>query len=213
MHSPSAPLRAALFSFPLVALVVLSSPQRAHAQKAYTSANTFLSSVLPGYYDETFTGNVGSASSYPFLTNGFGYTVTAGTGKVYRSGDEMETSSANTPLTFTFTTGNITAVGGNFYKTDVANNFSASAVTVTVYYLDGTHDATTYTPGSKNAFRGVTSDTPITSLVFSAPGANKYASVGSLVVGSEGPEPGALALLSAGALPLAGAAIRRRRVS
>lgn len=187
----------------------------AHAHAAtttYTSSATFLAAVTHGAYTETFDGLVD-----PFLvapdtfTNGvFTYSITA-PGGTYASGTDIGTSQVEVALTITFSGKPVTAVGGNFYATDINPDFLPETITVSL--IDGAGTTHTYTPSSKATFLGFTSTTGIGSLTidFAAPYYGRYATVDNLTVGTNAalvPEPGQWALMAAG---LAGLALLRRR--
>jgi hypothetical protein len=189
----------------------------AHAQTTtYISSASFLAALQTGSYTEAFTGPFGPVTSSDYSDGTYGYTVsTPSPTGLYRSGSTIGNNLPNESLLFTFTTGNITAVGGNFFITDISDTFRRVSVTLTLN--DGT--TTTYTPTSAGtgSFRGFTSTTAITSLTLSAPGASRYNVVDNVTVGaamsatpSAAPEPGSLALL----LPIIGTVgmmIRKRR--
>ena len=210
MCLPCTPLRSVLLSVPVA--IAAFAPCAARAQSTfYVTQAAFLNKVQPNYYDETFSTAAANMPSYSYSQNGYGYTITPSAGMLSASGTDVSTNTANRGLTVTFTSGPVTAVGGNFYNTNALDNFSSSAVDVTVNYIDGSNDEVTYTPASEAGFRGITSPIAISSLVFAAPGTGNHASIGGLIVGTAAPEPSALALLGVSALPICGALIRRRR--
>lgn len=209
MHQPLRFL-ARLASFLTLAAAAASAPVWA-ATTTYTDSASFLAAIAPGAFNNTFTGVEDSATSYSYSGGGFGYTVAA-PGDVYLSGSFIGNNTDNDTLTITFTTGNVTALGGNFFITDIGNSFQASAVTLTL--SDGT--TTTFTPSDETtAFRGFVSTAAIVSLMMSAPGANLFNSLDNLTVGVAVPitlpEPGtwALVALALGGLSL----VRRQRAS
>lgn len=188
-----------------VALTVLSASSFA-ATTVYTSSASFLANVAAGAYTETFTGL--SVTPPSVFTNGtFSFSVSAPSG-LYGSGDFLGTNQVNEALTVNFTSGNVTAVGGNFYATNISDAFQAVSMTVTLN--DGT--SSTFTPTSAaDSYRGFTSTAFITSLVISAPGGSLYSGVDNLTVGVAAvPEPASWLMMGLG---VAGLLVARRRTA
>jgi len=182
----------------------------AFAATTYTTSASFMAQVAPGAYSENFNSWVTDppAGALVFSSGGFTYSAFA-VDDLYLSAGFLGTSQINKALTLTFTSGNVTAVGANFFALNISDAFQAVSVTITL--SDGT--VSTFTPTSMaDSFRGFTSSTPITSLTFSAPGQSLYASLDNLTVGVAAvPEPANWALT---ALGLAGViAARRRKVA
>ncbi len=193
---------------PALALVVLSAPSFASVT-TYTSSASFLTHVAPGSYTETFTGLNPPAGPVSFAGSGFAYDVSA-TGDLYSAGDFVETSLPNQALTINFTSGNVLALGGNFFAVDLNDDFVSTSIKLTL--SDGT--VTTFTPGSMvDSYRGFTANSSgavITSLVMSGPGVSRYAAFDNITVGLVIPEPTSFALAGLG---LAGLFAARRRVA
>jgi hypothetical protein len=199
------------------AAVASASFQTASAQTTtHTTLASFLANTTGSLYLETFTqGGVDSGASFSYSSLGFGYTVTASPGLVYRSGSIIGNNSPNETLTFTFTTGNITAIGGDFFITNISDVFQPQPVTLNL--SNGT--SVTYTPTNlAGSFRGfTTTGAAITSLTMAAPtGGQFYNSVDNLRVGRAAPatvvpEPSEIALLATGMVGLLGVARRRAR--
>ncbi len=179
----------------------------AFAATTYTTSASFLAQVAPGAYMENFNNWVTDppAGALAFSGGGFSYSAFAAS-DLYLSGGFLGTSQINEALTITFTSGNVTAIGANFFATNISDVLQAVSVTVTL--SDGT--VTSLTPTSMaDSYLGFTSTTAITSLTISAPGQSLYASLDNLTVGvSAVPEPANWALMGLG---LAGVIAARRR--
>jgi hypothetical protein len=177
-----------------------------HADVLYTNTGTFSQHIGSGFTN-TFTGQPATpAASYS--SGGYSYTLSAA-GGLYSNGDFIGTNNANQALTINFTGAAVTAIGGNFYATNINDVFQSVAMTIML--SDGT--STTFTPNNPNTFRGVTTNVAITSLVLSAAGANTFAGLDNFFVGASAtaaavPEPTTLAML---ALGLGGIFAARRR--
>jgi hypothetical protein len=203
----------------------------AHAQTStYSDQATFLAHVQPGYYLETFdTQPLNSPVDSPlsFSSNGFSYTASVpdvqnssggfDPGSFFNVGTSsdvwLSTNLSQDTITFNFTSGNVTAVGGNFFNTDVDGNVSNG--TIDLLLSDGT--SLTLTNPTDTTFAGFTSGQTITSLMVTPIAPTNpdgsplldsngnpvvtWATVNNLIVGaalpttSATPEPGATALL------------------
>lgn len=189
-----------------VALGLLSASALA-ATTVYTSSASFLSQVAPGAYFNNFDGlldpPVGPA---PFSGGGFSYSAST-PGDIYLEGGYLGAAGQDDALLVTFTSGNVTAFGANFYATDLFDAFQPVSVTLTL--SDGT--VHTFTPATlADSYRGFVSTAPITSIVFSAPGLTRYAGLDNFTVGATVavPEPASLVLMGLGLAVLLAA--RRR---
>jgi hypothetical protein len=126
------------------------------------------------------------------------------------SGTDVALSANNSadPITILFNTGNVTAVGGEFFTTDLAGNTSGGVITATLN--DGT--SLVFNTTTATTFGGFTSVTPIASLTLqtNVP-LGFFVTTNNMVVGSVtpvAPEPGSLALLL---LPVGAALFRAAR--
>lgn len=213
----------------LLVLVVL--PGAAPGALIYDQA-TFIASLQPGYYLEDFAGLTGPgtiSSPINFSGGAFAYTASA-PGDFYAvqtpsgSGNQvLSTSFGDDPITLTFTSGNVTAVGGFFLVTDINGDIAAGSITLT--FNDGT--TVTLTNQTLGSFTGYLSPgLPITSLTVFAvqpdgDGASIWPTVDDLIVGSMAengtppngdgviPEPSTLWLLAGGIVAVA---IGRRKI-
>jgi hypothetical protein len=194
------------FVFRLATAITFAAVSTASLAGAiYTSSGSFLANVKPGSYTETFNG-LSNASSPSFTGGAFAYTASA-PNDIYFSGDFLGTNQVGDALTITFTSGNVTALGANFFATDISDSFQVHSLTLTL--SDGT--VATFTPVSQaDSYRGFTTDVAISSLVVSGTaGTSLYASLDNLTVGvSAVPEPETWALFAAGLLGLR--LVRRR---
>jgi hypothetical protein len=148
----------------------------------FTSKAAFLANVQPAYYEEAFTGVPGGfAQALDFgPVSGLAYQVTAVEG-LFNDPGLISTNSEIDKLEITFTAGTVTAIGGNFWATDV--NFLTIPANVTIELSDGTVE--TYFSGSAGDFRGFTSVVPIKSITIDAQDlpADAWATMDNLIVG------------------------------
>ncbi|RVU44264.1 PEP-CTERM sorting domain-containing protein [Rubrivivax rivuli] len=180
-----------------LAAALLAVSAAASAQTTtYTSAATFLANVAPGSYTEGFADPFFSGEpSATFTGNGFTYTVSA-PGGVYGNGTLIGTNLPTETLTVTFSGATVTAIGGNFWATNISDVFQPVPVTLTL--SDGT--TTTFTPVSETtgSFRGFTTTLGITSMTIAST-AGVYAGMGNLTVGVAAiPEPGTWLMMALG---------------
>jgi hypothetical protein len=181
----------------LSAIVLVASVGAAQAATTvYTTAASFQALVAPGSYTETFTQPaVDSGVLFSYSGGGFSYNVTASPGVVYRSGTIIGNNTPNETFTLTFTSGNVAAVGGNFFITNISDVFQSQGVTLTLG--DGT--VVNYTPTGVGDYRGFISTAPILSLTMAAPvGGQFYNSLDNLTVGTAVPEPGTYLMMALG---------------
>ena len=179
-----------------LAAALLAVSAAASAQTTtYTTSAAFLANVAPGSYTEGFGDPFFSGDPSATFTRGaFSYTVSA-PGGLYGNGTLIGTNLPAEALTVTFTGAPVTAVGGNFWATNISDVFQPTPITLTL--SNGT--TTTFTPSSETAgsFRGFTSSLAITSMtIISTPAV--YAGMDNFTVGSVVPEPGTWLMMALG---------------
>ena len=192
-------------------LVAFAFSTPAHAATVYTNFASFLGALTNSYTDnfsgitntssevtsapQNFSGNGMSLSADTAPTPNDLYTLVNGGTKLLSVNDAVSS------LVFTLTSGNITAVGGNFFITDEPGNFVAD--TIDILFSDNT--STNWAPSSASDFIGFVFDTPVTSMTLSRGVSTNYVTAGTITVGQV-PEPSTMALLlmtGAGALWMA----------
>ena len=184
---------------------LLASAGVLRAATIYTDRDAFLSSLAPGYAEETFQ----TTDPATYLVGLYGFTAGVSGGSIYDSGSFIGNFNGANSFTLTFTTANVYAVGGNFFLSDIDDQFRSEAMTITL--SDGTSD--TFTPTSTATFRGYVSTGPfITSLVMGVSAGSRFNNVDNLLFGKPIPEPSASGLLL-GALGLGLLSRRQGRAS
>lgn len=175
----------------------------------YIDPNAFLANINSTKYLETFDsqpyGQV-LASPLSFSGNGFSYTASANGGfyniKNGTTSDIWLSTQGNTvPMTFNFTSGNVTAVGGNFFATDYYGTSQPAEFILVLN--DGT---TVDRVMQSDSFEGFISSLPISSLSIYPQVDPTFATVNNLYVGTKLPEPTCAAVVI-----LAGAGLLSRR--
>jgi hypothetical protein len=206
--------------FKLSSAIALATAMISHssATTIYTSQAAFLAHTRAGSYLETFDSLpqfTALSSPLSFSKNGFSYTASAPSADnqfftVGTPGDVwLSTFDHSTNIVFTFTSNNVTAVGGNFFLTDIPGNILPGTITVT---LD---NGTTFSVSdpSANSFVGFTTSSPIHSLTFIPPasGATEvFGTVNNFTTGRSVPESGSTLPLIG--ISLASIALLRRKL-
>ena len=132
----------------------------------YTDRTTFLTHVAAGFYENPFDDAVpGPITSLSYTNGGWAYTVTASTDQLYNDTGLISTNLAADSIVVTFTGDPVTAVGGNFWATDIA--VQPTGTDVTILLSDAT--TLTFTSTGPTDFRGFTTAAPITSITIDAP--------------------------------------------
>lgn len=175
----------------------------------FTDSGSFMAALAPGSYSNAFDDSgSGAFPSLSYSDGTFSYDITAtglGSNQLFNDPGIVSTDSALDGILISFTSGNVTAVGGNFYASDI--NFLPIVADVTLTLDDGTVE--TFSASSAADFRGFTSAVAITSIFVDADDSlsNAWSTVDNLTVGRAIPAPGSLAMLGLGGL----VATRRRR--
>jgi len=153
----------------------------------YTDRTTFLQNVQGGHFEEDFASvPVGTAiPSLSFSGNGFAYTVTAigtGTQQLYNDPGIISHDSAVDAIRITFTGAPVTAIGGNFWGTDIT--FTPNGGQITLTLADST--TVTYASTGPSDFRGFVTTTPIAHITIDAADvpANSWSTVDNVIAGA-----------------------------
>jgi hypothetical protein len=204
--------------------VIVGGASRARASFMIdTNQSDFVSRMSPGYFFNDFSSlpNPPQVSPLMFSGNGFAYTATESSGafesQALGSGHVAVSTNAETDtMTLTFTSGNVTGVGGNFWLT--ALDFSTIPGTVSVSAFDGTNTSSfDVVNGDPSTFVGFLSTVPIVSLTITppSPDSGQYATMSNVDSGTGNlvptPEPSAVVLAGFGALALIGYGYRTHR--
>ncbi|MFO0892394.1 MAG: hypothetical protein U0790_25045 [Isosphaeraceae bacterium] len=164
----------------------------------YTDEARFLSQVLPGSYTETFTSLADGSYRSPldFSGNGFAYTVRSLGDFLVMDEPPIKWLSggilAGDVIRIEFTSGNVTAIGGDFFTLDSGRNLAIPSF-VQIDLSDGTR--ITVNDPTPDTFRGFISSTPIASILLT-PDPKFFATISRLTVGAAVPEPPSLVLFS-----------------
>ncbi len=194
--------------FSVVAVAALAG---AASAAVYTNQATFVSQLAAGYSFNPFNDVVaGPSGPLSYSIGGFSYVVSTQPGSLsglYNDPGVISTDNASDQILVTFTSGNVTAVGGNMWSTDILVQPVPSTVTITL--SDG--QIRTFNSTLPTDFTGFTSGVTITSILIdagnTATGGPAWATLDNLYVGRAIPAPGAAAAF--GLVGLAG--LRRRR--
>ncbi len=161
----------------------------------YDDRATFITHVGSGFFENPFDDAVpGLSDDLNYSQGGFAYTVGTetpcdmgtGDGCLYNDTGLISTSSATDQIVVTFTGNPVTAVGGNFWATDI--NVVPTGTSIVITLSDGTTE--TFSPPDQTGFRGFTTAVPITSITIDAPdddpvnGPFYWSTMDNLIVGS-----------------------------
>jgi hypothetical protein len=196
----------------------------------YTDEASFLAAVAPGYFQNDWPGyGNGQILSSPQPFSGgsgpFSYSASSpgnffGASTGFGNGfPDFSSDFSNNSLTFTSTSGNITAEGGFFSRADVNNFFVAGSLSLTLNVSGGTNpsleETLTVTSGGPVFFGATVTGGTFTSLVLPAAGAfgtvNDPLIVGMAADAEAVPEPSTIIMGGFAGLMGIGYVWRRRR--
>lgn len=178
------------------AMVIWFAPG-AFAWSAFTNGADFTNAIATNNFTETFDGlpdNVPIPSPTDFSGGGFSFDAASanynGEADSLYSIENLSVGSAVTvsyydsdSLVFTNFSSGVTAIGGNFFASEINYlNFTSAPVTLTVLLANLQSVSTNITPATSTNFFGFVFDTDILSLTISANLAY-YPTAGSLTVG------------------------------
>jgi hypothetical protein len=182
--------------FALLAALSLGISAAPAGLLTYVTQPSFVADLPAGYYLNNFSVLPPGVSQNDFVapyhnvgfTNGsppVGYQIDAAGGDFFTDYpiDCASTWQEADTLTVTFTTGNVLAVGANFFLADFNGNPTPGLLTVRVNFADGsgvTNTVTSTASPTVFGFFGLSSDTPIVSLSVAA--ASQYVTLGNLYV-------------------------------
>lgn len=191
----------------VIVLAALTALVGAAQAQIFNNAAAFQTAINndPGQFNNSFGA---ATATWSGGSPTMAYTVSAPGSSLYTDGDFLGVFNATANLVITFNSGNVRAVGGNFFHTNSVDAFIAGRA-VTLTYSDGTVD--TFAPTSITDFRGYVSNTILTSLTITAGGAAApaaFASMDNVITSTQAvPEPGSILALGLGAVAL----MRRRK--
>ena len=178
----------------------------------YTDAGSFLANVQAGYYLNAFNDAVPGPSA-PLNygpVGGFAYTVDAivpANGGLYNDVGLISTNNAEDLIRVTFTGAPVTAIGGNFWSTDIAVQPLTALVTISL----SNGDVESFVSSAATDFRGFTTNVAISSITIDAADDVQnnvfvWSTMDNLIVGAAVPAPACAAPLA-----LMAVVARRRR--
>ena len=208
---------------PLTAAALFAVCGVSHAAfTVFTTAASFAAATrAPGV--DTYAGfSVVDSTPGPINRNAgaYAYTASASLSDFFGAGTianpSLSTQDNETSITFFNIAGGATAIGGNFYNTDILGNFISGAITIVANDSFGAQSTQTITDATVSSFRGFLSTGTISSLVVTAVqpliGDGIFPTVDNLTIAIAAPvpEPETYALMLTG-LGVVGFVARRRR--
>ncbi len=130
--------------------------------EVFVNSDDFLAATEPGYYFEDFSSvSEGYVTELTFADGDFSYRVTGPSAGLFNGDGFLSHEAPLDSVVIDFQgPGEVTAVGGNFYATDL--DFNAIEADVIASLDDGTVHR--FTSTSMDDFSGFTSTTPITQI-------------------------------------------------
>jgi hypothetical protein len=204
-----------------IAVLALAAGASHAALTVYTSQASFSAAVTNSGID-TFAGlSITSATPGPLTRSAgsYGYTATATTNDFFGAGSTadpwLSVATSTDSIRFSnFTGGTMSAIGGNFFNSNLDGLFAAGNITLVATDASGATLTQTITGASSGSFLGFTSTSAITSLVVTAvqpTSGSLWPTVDNLTLAAAVPEPETYAMLLAGLAMLAALARRRQR--
>jgi hypothetical protein len=149
----------------------------------YTDRDEFLAQVAEGSLAPAF--NQTAAITEPLVLSNAGYSISITSGNANglwgEPGGILTPNSSGVDIAVEFTSGSVTAVGGNFWITN--SSVTPVSASVTIELSDGTTE--TYIASGPADFRGFITAAPITRITFRGTGTNQqWSTLSGLVVGS-----------------------------
>jgi hypothetical protein len=149
----------------------------------FDNRTDFLAATAAGYFENPFDDVVpGLSPALSYTQDGWAYTVDSTTpDNLFNDTGLISTNFAADAIIVTFTGDPVTAVGGNFWASDISVLPTGTDVVITL--SDGTTEQFTSTGPSD--FRGFTTAAPITSITIDAPDdlTNAWSTMDNLIVG------------------------------
>lgn len=188
----------------LLGFAIISNAQAGLIQ-SFSSEGAYLA-ALDGLYTETYEAFAAFDTPSNFSSDGFTYTGTGDNSTLFVDNDGaggtglvLQTFVAADSIEFSFTSGNINAVGGYFWSANF-NQVVDPAGIIDLLFSDGTSE--TLSSPTFDTFRGYIFDAPVTSLrITPTSGGDNSATINDFTVGSAAvsvPAPSTLALFGLG---------------
>jgi len=187
-------MRLPFFVVMTAAILTALTQTPATAGTIYSTEASF-QAALGSYYEETYTGFLGTTTPQTFSSNGFSYN-TSTPGGFFTSpknfdgtnGSALMSFSANQAINInTFNNGGVNGIGGYFFTTDGSGTVQDGSIMLT--FSDGFSTTISSTFGSSGQYLGYIPDSHVllTSLVVGASsGTSRFSVIDNLTVGNLG---------------------------